>query len=86
MSSAGEVIPIPPLVLESRRRHGWIRFEIPVRTHPRRGPGSSGIECDFVPPEDMRGALGLDDLPSDDLAMLTGTVDKCLNPADPSVV
>jgi hypothetical protein len=36
--------------------------------------------------EDMRGTLGLDDLPSDDLAMLTDTVDKCLNPADPSVV
>jgi len=36
--------------------------------------------------EDMRGALGLDSLPNDHFAMLTETVDKCLNPADPSVV
>lgn len=43
-------------------------------------------DADGAMVEDMRGALGLDDLPSDDLAMLTGTVDKCLNPADPSVV
>lgn len=43
-------------------------------------------DVDGVMVEGMRGALGLDDLPSDDFAMLVETVDKCLNPPDPSVV
>ena len=36
-------MPIPMVVLESPRRHGWSRLEILATTHSRRGPGNSGI-------------------------------------------
>eukprot|EP00959_Pyramimonas_sp_CCMP1952_P391448 8203446-Pyramimonas_sp.AAC.1 len=38
-------------------RHRWIRLEILVRTHYRRGPGSSGIGVYRLVPQGSRGHL-----------------------------